>query len=216
MKKTTAKLNEYLRLFEQDELDAEMGDQPEDAEPVEQAAPEPVDENVKYVIKLLTNSFIFDKTKFSQSTQQSVDNLISDIQNDVNQPVASIIGKVKRVLSLDSNLRVESIVVSTMDSYISLYENADATNMQSGTSEARGEPINAASISEIFPMYQKLIVSALQHTPTAEELSILDPVIEEFADTDPTKIKEAITQLLSQSGIDTEVESNLNSVETAE
>jgi len=80
---------------------------------------------------------------------------------------------------------------------------------QSTETKLNGEG-NKLNLAEIFPLYKELIIKALMHVPTEEELMIVKPIVNEFADSDPEKIVEAIQNILSQSLEDKEVEDNLS------
>jgi hypothetical protein len=57
-------------------------------------------------------------------------------------------------------------------------------------------------------------MKALAHTPTDDELMMLKPVVDEFADVDPTKIENFISKTLNQSLQDNELEDNLSELES--
>jgi hypothetical protein len=65
------------------------------------------------------------------------------------------------------------------------------------------------NLTEIFPLYKELILKSLRHVPTEEELMILKPIVNEFADVDPEKIVSTIQDLLTQSS-DNEIEGVLS------
>lgn len=199
------------------------------AAPAPAAVPEQqdinIDENEKHVIKILTNAFIFNPTLFGNQKQKYIYNKIDAVKNMVNVPVAKIIDEIKKIISVDRSLRVESKTLSLLDKYMLLIEQpADATEPQndsqpqpqqdsvSGQSQEKkiDNGSNNLNLAEIFPLYKELILKALKHAPTDEELMIIKPVVNEFADSDPEKIVETIQNILSQSLEDKEVEDNLS------
>jgi hypothetical protein len=192
------------------------------APPAEAPAPEPtkpLDNNEKYVIKILTNSFIFNPTLFDRSKQKFIANKIAEIKTSVNIPVAKVIEEIKSVLNLDNSLRVESKTLKLITKYLLVLEQpADATEPQSGnnaptaapasgTQQGGGPNINL-NLAEIFPLYKELILQSLEHVPTDEELMILKPIVNEFAETDPEKIVTTIKDLLGQES-DKDLETDL-------
>ncbi len=197
--------------------------QPQDQPPVTN---EPdlsnIDENEKYVIKILTNAFIFNPTLFDKQKQKYIFNKIESIKRMVNVPITQTIREIKRIIALDRSLRVESKTLNLLSKYmIFIEQSADATEPQTEPSAQDTTPKqpaggqvdnteNKLNLEEIFPLYKELIIKALKHAPTEEELMIIKPVVNEFADSDPEKIVEAIQNILSQSLEDKEVEDNLS------
>lgn len=181
-------------------------------------------EGEKYIIKILTNAFIFNPLLFDKTKQKYIVKRIESIKKMVNVPISKIVDELKNIIALDSSLRVESRTLNLIDSYIFLVEQeADATELQPSNSNKEQSPAseitinaNAAdsendlSLEEIFPLYKELIIKALEHSPTDEELMMIKPIVREFADSDPEKIVEAIQNMLSQSLEDREVEDNLS------
>jgi hypothetical protein len=182
-----------------------------------------LDENEKYIIKILTNAFIFNPTVFSSSQQKYIASKIEAIKKMVNVPIAKVVDEIKKIIALDSSLKVESKTFSLLANYMLLIEQpADATEPQAEKSaplkgltkqaekeQEEGEG-NNLNLEEIFPLYKELIIKALNHSPTEDELMIIKPIVNEFADVDPEKIVEAIQNVLSQSLEDKEVEDNLS------
>ena len=230
MSKTLQLISKYFSLLEEQ---APEGDQAAGIEPATAAASAPpaepqeqvgnIDENEKYIIKILTNAFIFNPTLFDKQKQKYIFNKIDQIKRMVNVPVAKIVDEVKNVIAIDKSLKVESKTLSLLDKYMLLIEQpADATEPQadtqptqnSSTSQSQEKIIdgegNNLNLAEIFPLYKELILKALKHAPTDDELMIIKPVVNEFADSDPEKIVEAIQNILSQSLEDKEVEDNLS------
>jgi hypothetical protein len=108
---------------------------------------------------------------------------------------------------------------------IFIEQSADATEPQSDTSKIApsadtkletppgSNSENDLDLSEVFnSLYKELIMKALKHPPTDEELMIIKPIVNEYADIDPEKIVEAIQSILAQSLEDKEVEDNLSNV----
>lgn len=230
--KTEKLFNHYFNILKEQvpgeaEPAAEGGDQ-QQATPQEVPTAEEspsIDENEKYVIKILTNSFIFNPALFDKQKQKYIFNKIDSIKGMVNVPISQIVKEIKRIIALDNSLRVESKTLSLLNKYMLLIEQpADATEPQS-SDQAQDSPKakdvqtgasapiqddNKLNLEEIFPLYKELIIKALKHIPTEEELMIVKPVVNEFADSDPEKIVEAIQNILSQSLEDKEVEDNLS------
>ena len=180
-------------------------------------------ENEKYIIKILTNAFIFNPTVFSSSQQKYIASKIDAIKKMVNVPITKVVDEIKKIIALDNSLKVESKTFSLLTNYMLLIEQpADATEPQAEestplkdlTKQAEEEQVsgegNNLNLEEIFPLYKELIIKALNHSPTEEELMIIKPIVNEFADVDPEKIIEAIQNVLSQSLEDKEVEDNLS------
>jgi hypothetical protein len=230
MSKTLQLISKYFSLLEEQ---APEGDPAAGIEPATAAASAPpaepqeqvgnIDENEKYIIKILTNAFIFNPTLFDKQKQKYIFNKIDQIKRMVNVPVAKIVDEVKNVIAIDKSLKVESKTLSLLDKYMLLIEQpADATEPQadtqptqnSSTSQSQEKIIdgegNNLNLAEIFPLYKELILKALKHAPTDDELMIIKPVVNEFADSDPEKIVETIQNILSQSLEDKEVEDNLS------
>lgn len=230
MSKTLQLISKYFSLLEDQ---APEGDPAAGIEPATAAASAPpaepqeqvgnIDENEKYIIKILTNAFIFNPTLFDKQKQKYIFNKIDQIKRMVNVPVAKIVDEVKNVIAIDKSLKVESKTLSLLDKYMLLIEQpADATEPQadtqptqnSSTSQSQEKIIdgegNNLNLAEIFPLYKELILKALKHAPTDDELMIIKPVVNEFADSDPEKIVETIQNILSQSLEDKEVEDNLS------
>lgn len=191
---------------------------PPEATVPSEVGPIPLDENEKYVIKILTNSFIFNPSLFDKNKQKFIFNKINEIKQSVNIPISKIIEEIKSILSLDNSLKVESKTLSLLNSYIFLFEQpADATEPQTanqaGTSTPTTAPsttsdVNKLNLAEIFPLYKELIMQSLLHVPTDEELIILKPIVNEFSEVDPEKIVTTIKDLLGQES-DIDIESDL-------
>lgn len=190
------------------------------APPVEEPeAIKPLNNNEKYVIKILSNAFIFNPTLFDSSKQKFIANKIAEIKKSVNIPVAKTVEEIKSILNLDNSLRVESRTLKLISKYLLVLEQpADATEPQPGNNvpktsqvgnnqQVKGPDINF-NLAEIFPLYKELTLQSLEHVPTDEELMILKPVVNEFADTDPEKIVTTIKDLLGQES-DQDVETYL-------
>jgi hypothetical protein len=230
MYKTNKLFAKYLKVLEEQ---APEGDPAAGVEPATATASAPpaepqvqvsnIDENEKYIIKILTNAFIFNPTLFNKQKQKYIFNKIDQIKRMVNVPVARIVDEVKSVIAIDRSLKVESKTLSLLAKYMLLIEQpADATEPQadtqptqnSSTSQSQEKIIdgegNNLNLAEIFPLYKELILKALKHAPTDDELMIIKPVVNEFADSDPEKIVETIQNILSQSLEDKEVEDNLS------
>ncbi len=222
MNKTDNLFSKYLRLFNEQEPGAPPAEEPVAAATAPPAPPEAaksLDENEKYVIKILTNAFIFNPKLFDRNKQQYIFNKIENIKRTINVPVAKIIDEVKKIIGLDSSLRVESKTLQQIKKcYMFLEQPADATEPQAGqpadkTAQAPAEntgALNKLNLAEIFPLYKELILKALSHVPSEEELMIIKPVVNEFADSDPEKIVDAIQNILSQSLEDKEVQDSLS------
>jgi hypothetical protein len=198
---------------------ADMAPPSEPAAPIEPEVP-PLDENEKHVIKILTNSFIFNPTLFDKNKQKFIYNKIDKIKRSVNIPVASIIDEIKSILNLDTSLRVESKTLKLLDRYMLMIEQpADATEPQSDNQQTERQPVTAATpdieknenklnLAEIFPLYKELIIQSLLHAPTDEELIILKPIVNKFSESDPEKIVTTVKDLLGQES-DIDLESDL-------
>ena len=201
-----------------------MESPPAEMAPPEETAPaepeiKPIDNNEKLVIKILTNAFIFDKTHFNNdiAKRKYIDRMLIKILQSVNVPIAKIVEDVVSVINLDRNLSLDKIISSNtrfkesktlrlINSYILMFEKpADATEPQAGDNNTQDIPandkptnsINSLSLSEIFPEYKELIVQALNHVPSPEEIITLRSVVREIGETDPEKIVITIQRLLN-------------------
>lgn len=213
-------LKKYYKILNEQEPAAPPADM---APPIEAPSVEPttkpLDNNEKYVIKILTNSFIFNPTLFDRNKQKFIANKIAAIKKTINIPVAKTIEEIKSVLNLDHSLRVESKTLKLLTKYLLVLEQpADATEPQPdnntltaapvGSQQQAGKPNINLNLAEIFPLYKELILQSLEHPPTDEELIILKPIVNEFAETDPEKIVTTIKDLLGQES-DKDIESAL-------
>lgn len=226
MSKTLKLISKYYKLLGEQTSAEQAPTDPAAATSSVTAPVEPqdsgLDENEKYVIKILTNAFIFNPNLFDKSKQKYIYNKIDQIRGMVNVPVAKIVDEIKKIIAIDTSLRIESKTLSLLSNYMILIEQpADATEPQ-GNIQGEVNAVNKATeanlngesnklnLAEIFPLYKELIIKALKHAPTEEELMIVKPVVNEFADADPEKIVETIQNILSQSLEDKEVEDNLS------
>ena len=212
--KTDQLFKKYYRILNEQEPAA-----PPEAPPAEMSPPpeaaltepviKPMDTNEKIVIKILTNAFIFDKTRFDENKRKYIDNKLVEIQNAINVPVAGIIDEIKKIINLDKSLHIESKTLKLLSKYnLMLEQPADATEPQPGTETGKPtgdqptaptEVINSLNLAEIFPEYKELIIEALNHVPDPEEIITLRTVVREFGETDPEKIVIAIKDLLNLS-----------------
>jgi len=209
--KTNQLFKKYYKILNEQDPGPETP--PVEAAPPEISPTEPVaktlDANEKYVIKVLTNAFIFNPTLFPKSKQNFIANKIEDIKKLINVPVSKVVEEIKSILNLDHSLKIESKTLKIIAKYKVLLEQpADATEPQvdnisttdniSKTNKQPDGTSNNLNLSEIFPLYKELILQSLAHAPTDEELMILKPIVNEFADSDPEKIVTTIKDLLVQ------------------
>jgi hypothetical protein len=242
MKKTDKLFERYFQLLNEQEpapeadpaVDPAAAEQP--APPVEEPA---LDENQKYLIKVLTHAFIFNPTLFSRDVQAKISNDIKRISKSVNVPIAKTVEEITNIICMDNSLcrdlkgdqklKTESKTLRLINKMLVLLEQpADATEPQAedAAPEEQGaapqaeqqpeveKPKSELSLEEIFPLYRELIMKALAHTPSDEELMMLKPVVDEFADVDPTKIETFIAKTLNQSLQDNELEDNLSELDS--
>lgn len=230
MKKTNKLFDKYLSLFLEQEPgeEAPTGEAPGIEAPAE---PEPLpgsemSDNEKHVIKILTNAFIFNPTLFSPAEQKKIRSKINDIKRSVNVPISKIADDIKNIIALDRSLVIETKTERLLDKYLRLIEqdSLDATEPQSGeTNESQEEASQGSSskdninsdenklnLVEIFPLYKELILSALAHIPTEEELLMLRPVVNEFGEADPQKIVDTVKNILGFATEDNSVEDALS------
>ena len=201
--KTLDLINSYNRLLEQDEV----GNMPDVTSDIQATKPD-LSPNEKYIIKLLTNSFIFDpkSKKFNERTQRDIFTKIKDIKNLSSPSLAVIVSKVNNILSYEPGLKVESVVMDLLDRLISIFEQSqDATNLTQEPEPYIGNTtapkVNDINLTEIFPnFYQALLVNALSHTATPAEMNILIDVVDNFAESDPRYIRDTISTLISLPG----------------
>ena len=227
MSKVNTLFKKYYRILNEQEPTPEVAPSPE-AAPAEMTpdptTPEikPLKENEKYIIKILTNAFIFNPSLFNGNKRKYIENKIYNIKKSINIPVAEVVEEIKNILNLDNSLRVESKTLKMIEKFLLVLEQpADATEPQvdaptSGTDQPNDSDANQSSgielnLAEIFPLYKELIIQSLAHIPTDEELIILKPVVNEFASTDPEKIVKTIKDLLGQES-DEDIESDLANV----
>lgn len=234
MNKTNKLFEKYLGLY----LEQEPGEAPLDEEdmgdvspgetdtPQEPApGPKPMSENEKYIIQILTNAFVFNRKNFNPTMQGYINTKINQLTKTVNRPVSQIVDDIKKIISLDKSLTVESKTSNLLKKYIKLIEQGekDATEPQASDDLAKKEPEIAKpnpadnkaklSLSEFFPpFYKELIIKALKHSPNEDELAMIKTVVDEFIDVDPQKIVDAIKKMLNQALEDKEVEEDLGNL----
>ena len=202
--KTLDLINSYKRLLEQNDI--------EDIPPVETDAT-PTDSNLspneKYIIKLLTNSFIFNpkSKKFNDRIQRDIFTKISSIKDLSSPSLAAVVSRVNNILSYEPSLKVESAVINLLNRLITVFEqSSDATSLEQEAepviSNASAAPeVNDINLSEIFPTYyQELLINALSHTPTTEEMNTLIDVVDKFSESDPRYIRDVLATLISLPG----------------
>jgi len=216
MNKVDTLFKKYYRILNEQEVDpmdptaVSTEPEPEVQAPSEPTV-KPISSNEKFVIKILTNAFLFNPEKFSGSKREYINTEINSIKNTVNIPVPELLERIIKLIGLMSGLKItESKTLNAINKYIFLIEQpADATEPQTVDIQPKNatvkvdvnEPsINNLNLIEIFDsLYKELIVKALGHVPTEEESMILKPAVSEFADVDPEKIVTVIKDLLSQS-----------------
>jgi hypothetical protein len=229
MNKVNTLFKKYYRILNEQEPGTPEATAPVPPEAPTPAAPEaapeapmepaikPLPENEKYIIKILTNAFIFNPSLFDSNKKKFIDNKIEIVRKSINVPVSKMVEDIKSILNLDNSLRVESVTLKLLRKYTNLLEQtADATEPQTdttnistvNTADPQGN-MNKLNLAEIFPLYKELIVQALAHIPTDEELIILKPIVNEFGDTDPEKIVKTIKDLLNQES-DRDIEGDLS------
>ena len=225
--KTDQVFKEYYRILNEQEPAPAPEAAPAAMSPPQEAIPaEPeqedtgvkeLNENEKYVIKILTNAFIFNPTLFDGNKRKYIANKIENIKRTINVPVSKVVDEIKSILNLDSSLRVESKTLNIFKKYMVMLEQpADATEPQADSAPAAVDTkpveddstLNKLNLAEIFPLYKELILQSLAHVPTEEELIILKPVVNEFAESDPEKIVTVIKDLLNQES-DIDIEKDL-------
>lgn len=219
MSKTLKIISRYYKLLGEQEVDETQ------TAPAPAAAPTTVGigENEKYIIKILTNAFIFNPELFDKPKQKYIYNRIDQISKMINVPISKVVDELKKIIAFDTSLKVESKTIALLSKYKMLIEQpADATEVQpddstdeinltnQATKEQETGEGNELNLDEIFPLYKELIIKALKHTPTEDELMIIKPVVNQFANSDPEKIVEAIQNMLSRSLEDKEVQDNLS------
>ena len=216
MNKVDTLFKKYYRILNEQEVDpmdpTAVSTEPEpEVQALSEPTVKPISSNEKFVIKILTNAFLFNPEKFSGSKREYINTEINSIKNTVNIPVPELLERIIKLIGLMSGLKItESKTLNAINKYIFLLEQpVDATEPQTVDSQPKnatdevavGEPsINNLNLVEIFDsLYKELIVKALGHVPTEEESMILKPAVREFADVDPEKIVTVIKDLLSQS-----------------
>ena len=222
MSKTLQLISKYYNLLGEQAPegmpDLGLGAEGSPPQPDEPSEVSNLDNNEKHVIKILTNAFIFNPDLFKENKVKIkyIYNKIDEISRMVNVPVSKIVSEIKKIIALDKSLKIESKTITLINSYMILMEQPkDATEPQSDLKSSTktnklDDQENDLNLAEIFPLYKELILKALRHVPTEEELMIIKPVVNEFADLDPEKIVETIENILSQSLEDKEVEDNLS------
>lgn len=187
-------------------------------EPPQASAPT-IDENEKYIIKILINAFIFNPNLFDENKRNYIFAKIDEIKRMVNVPVSKVITEIKKIISLDRSLRIESKTLNLLNRYALLLEQpVDATEIQEPVdANTNPEPIDNSelNLAEIFnPLYKQLILKALKHIPTDEELLMIKPIVSEFADSNPEQIVSSIENILGQSLEDKDLEDKLPEIKT--
>jgi len=237
MKKTDKLFERYFQLL--NEQEPEPVADPAAEQPAPPVDGPVIDENQKYMIKVLTHAFIFNPTLFSKDVQIRISNDIKRISKSVNVPIAKTVEEITSIICMDNSLcrdlkgdqklKTESKTLKLINKILVLLEQpADATEPQAEDAAATEQevapqpepqpeaepPKSQLSLEEIFPLYRELIMKALAHTPTDDELMMLKPVVDEFTDVDPTKIENFISKTLNQSLQDNELEDNLSELES--
>lgn len=235
MKKTDKLFERYFQLL--NEQEPEPVADPAAEQPAPPTGGPVIDENQKYMIKVLTHAFIFNPTLFSKDVQTRISNDIKRISKSVNVPIAKTVEEITSIICMDNSLcrdlkgdqklKTESKTLKLINKILVLLEQpADATEPQAEDAAATEQEVvpqpepqsetepSQLSLEEIFPLYRELIMKALAHTPTDDELMMLKPVVDEFADVDPTKIENFISKTLNQSLQDNELEDNLSELES--
>ena len=242
MKKTNKLFEQYFRLLNEQEPGedpnaAAMAEPPAAQPPVAAPRESGMPENKKYMIKILTHAFIFNPTLFSVDMQQTFADKIKRLSKSVNVPISKIVTEIINIICLDKSLcrelrnnqpslKKESKTINYINKLMVLLEQpADATEPQQDDQEQPTAPVEEEppappvkkeelSLEEIFPKYKALILKALAHQPTDEELLMLNPVVDEFMELDPTKIENFIAKTLNQSLEDNELEDNLEELDS--
>lgn len=241
MKKTNKLFEQYFKLLNEQEPGEDPNAQTPapDQPPTEPAAvPEStMPENQKYMIKILTHAFIFNPTLFNANTQQTIADKIQRLSKSVNVPVSKIVNEIIDIICLDNSLcrelknnqpslKKESKTINYINKLMVLLEQpADATEPQQDQQEQPPAPTEGEappppkkkeelSLEEIFPKSKALILKALAHKPTDEELLMLKPVVDEFMELDPSKVENFIAKTLNQSLEDNELEDNLEKLDS--
>jgi len=235
MKKTDKLFERYFQLL--NEQEPEPVADPAAEQPAPPTGGPVIDENQKYMIKVLTHAFIFNPTLFSKDVQTRISNDIKRISKSVNVPIAKTVEEITSIICMDNSLcrdlkgdqklKTESKTLKLINKILVLLEQpADATEPQAEDAAATEQEVapqpepqpeakpSQLSLEEIFPLYRELIMKALAHTPTDDELMMLKPVVDEFTDVDPTKIENFISKTLNQSLQDNELEDNLSELES--
>lgn len=202
MKKTNNLLSKLLVLYVEQEASEE---------PSQEQAPQAkqMSNNERYIVKVLTNAFIFNRHIFDTAKQNIILNKINSILKVINEPISKTVDIVKDILAMDNSLKIESKTNILLRRYLYLVEEvADGTERQpdndedvqsSNQDDSADDSANDNSISleEAFPMYSDLMVRSLKHSPTDDEIMMLRSVANEFGKTDPEKIVSTIKSLLS-------------------
>lgn len=238
MKKTNKLFEQYFKLLnEQEPVEDPNAQAPAPEQPPTEPQNVVMPENQKYMIKVLTHAFIFNPTLFDQATQQNIADKIQRLSKSVNVPIATTVTEIINIICLDNSLcrelknrqpslKKESKTINYINKLMVLLEQpADATEPQRDQQEQPTTPTEGEappppakkeelSLEEIFPMYKELILKALAHKPTDEELLMLKPVVDEFVEVDPSKIENFIAKTLNQSLEDNELEDNLEELDS--
>ena len=200
-------LSKLLGLY----IEQEASEEPsQEQAPLEQAPQaKQMSNNERYIVKVLTNAFIFNRHIFDTAKQNIILNKIDSILKVLNEPISKTVDIVKDILAMDNSLKIESKTNILLRRYLYLVEEvADGTERQpdndedvqsSNQDDSADDSANDNSISlkEAFPMYSDLMVRSLKHSPTDDEIMMLRSVANEFGETDPDKIVNTIKSLLS-------------------
>jgi hypothetical protein len=226
MKKTNQIFNKLFKLLEQTPVPGNMGVDQQPAStnfPAQPTNPkDEVSENKKYILKILTNAFIFNPKSFkSESMRSRIAAKIKEIESMETAAPAQVISKILKIIDMDPTLKIESKTLNLLKNYMLFIEQPqndsisnDATDLpvsddlDAETTEDR-DTLNL-NLAEIFPLYKSLIIKALKHSPTEDELMILEPVINSLHNTDPEAIKETIQKILKQAKKDADLKNKLN------
>ena len=203
---------------------------PSDMETVDDTGDEPVknnnDQNKKEIINILKNAFIFDKTKWGPSKQNYIQSRIKLLKRPSTD--GNIVNQIKDLVSIinidpELQLNLESKTLFIFNKYGLLQEqlkdatepNIDDTTQQPviDNKEVSSPRTISLKLNEIFPLYNDLIIRALDYKPSEEELIMLDDIISS-SEGNPNLVRDGIEKILRSKKEQKDLENDLAEIQS--
>jgi hypothetical protein len=203
---------------------------PSDMETVDDTGDEPVknnnDQNKKEIINILKNAFIFDKTKWGPSKQNYIQSRIKLLKRpSTDGNIVNQIYDLVSIINIDPELQLnlESKTLFIFNKYGLLQEqlkdatepNIDDTTQQPviDNKEVSSPRTISLKLNEIFPLYNDLIIRALDYKPSEEELIMLDDIISS-SEGNPNLVRDGIEKILRSKKEQKDLENDLAEIQS--